>query len=104
MVSCSSTIPGGLAESNYPIQTKNYLVGQSVQGEATGINIFGISFKKAYLHDALTDAQRKAQSDELIDLQWYVKTTYWVILPVMTEKIILKAQVVQINKGGEKND
>ena len=100
--SCSTTIPGGLAESNYPLQTKNYQLKNTVEGIDTGVTIFGfLTLKKAYLHNALSDAQIKAQTNKLINLEWSVTTTNWVILPVVTEKYTVKAQGITIKEGGK---
>ncbi|MDP8228000.1 MAG: hypothetical protein P9M15_00945 [Candidatus Electryoneaceae bacterium] len=99
-ISCSSTIPGGLSDSDKPVTPGQYTVQSTVEGEDSGISVFGISFTKPSLQSAIEDAHSKVPSDALINIHWYVETTSWVILPVVTQKYIVKAVAVRTIEGG----
>ena len=95
MTSCSSTLPGGLADSSSPTDYGDFEVLGSAEGSSKGTSVFGIQTSKADLRTATDQAIKSVNGDAMVNVRWYIKHKWWVILPVVTTTVTVKGDVIK---------
>ncbi len=98
---CSSTLPGGLADSYSPADYGDFEVLGPAEGKSKGVTVFGIQTSKADLREATNEAIRSLGGDSMVNIRWYINRNWWVVLPVVTTTVIVRGDVIKYREGSD---
>jgi len=94
--------PGGLAPSTLPITGKDsyVIVQQGVEGGGGSIGLLDIPLWPANAYDALQATKEKYQADGLINVSVEKRTTWPILIPIVTyHRLVLKGDAIKFKHG-----
>ena len=101
LLGCSSTMPAGLTDSSVPVDYGQYEILGHAEGTSKSVFIFGFQSGVPDLNQAMQEAISKYQGDALINVRWYITTTKWIILPVVTVTTTVEGDVIKYVGGSQ---